>query len=282
MKMTTEFIKIALLIVIVVILSLPSSTNLSKKSIPGKDIANSDEDKELVSEENSRKHDLQKIMEYNLAKLFKFPESVRYENTRFEYKRLFKDNGINIALEKELEFATLCGHYSARNAMGVYGPSAPFYAEVAVSNKEKGITGDLWLEIDGEIKHLTSLDSSVYFDGDRTKFRELYEKNCKDADKAYMGEFIDYDIGYDALGIEQYFDYIDKISKYPGAQQSLKECVEAGALIVYCIGSELCRRPKEPDKVFSEFCAIKTKVCSTNDKPKECESKLKTAFEKKK
>ncbi|WP_297893045.1 hypothetical protein [Shewanella sp.] len=285
MKVAIEFIKIALLSVIAIfmgmnigILQTPisSETGMNK---PSEAIELSEDSK---SDSNQRETDLRKIMEHSLSQLFKFPGSVRFLDTNYEYRRVFNDHGINIAPEKELEFATLCGQYSAQNAMAVYGPVQPFYAEVAVNNEEKAITGDVWLEIDGEIKKLISLDSSIALDGDKDEFEKLYAKNCGDIGSAFMGVFSQYDIGYAALSVKYYLEELDKLLKYPEAKESLIECSNSDASHDYCIGAEICQRVKELDENMSEFCSIKKQVCSANDKYADCEAKLEAAYKEKK
>lgn len=280
MKIITEFIKIALLAAIFILLGV--STYFLKKPMLSEPIANKDTVEEIALEPNQREHDLRKIMEHSLAKLFKFPESVKYQDTEFEYKRVFKDHGITVESEKELEFATLCGQYSVQNAMAVYGSFKPFYAEVAVNNQEKGVTGDLWLKIDGEIKKLISLDSTVSLDGDEEEFKKLYENNCGDMDKSYMGVFSQYNFGYDALSVKFYSEELDKLSKYPDAFESLQVCSNSAASHDYCIGTELCQRLKELDENMSEWCSMQKQVCLANDKPADCESKIKSAYKEKK
>lgn len=285
MKIVIELVKIALLSAIAVFMGMSigilqqpisSETGLNE---PSTTIELSEDSK---SDSNQRKTDLRKIMEHSLSQIFKFPGSVRFRDVNYEYKRVFHDHGINVAPEKELEFATLCGQYSAQNAMAVYGPVRPFYAEVAVNNEEKGITGDIWLEIDGEIKKLISLDSSIAIDGDKDEFEKLYAKNCGSIDSAFMGVFSQYDIGYAALSVKYYLEELDKLSKYPEAKKSLTKCSNSGASHDYCIGSEICQRAKELDENMSEFCSLKKQVCTADDKPADCEAKLETAYKAKK
>ncbi|MDZ7660847.1 hypothetical protein [Thiohalophilus sp.] len=283
MKIAIEFIKIALLSAIVIIMGMnigilqtPTSSETGYKSSEEIDLS-----EDSKSQSNQRETDLRKIMEHSLSQLFKFPESVRFRNTNYEYMRVLNDHGISVAPEKELEFATLCGQYSAQNAMAVYGSARPFYAEVAVNNEEKGITGDVWLEIDGEIKKLISLDSTIALDGDKEEFEELYSKNCGDIRSAFMGVFGQYDIGYTALSVKHYIKELDKLSKYPGAKESLMECSNSDASHDYCIGAEICQRVKELDENMSKFCSIKKQVCSGNDKHADCEAKLEAAYKEK-
>lgn len=284
-KIVIELVKIALLSAIAVFMGMnvgilqkpiSSETGLNK---PSTTIELSEDSK---SDSNQRKIDLRKIMEHSLSQMFKFPGSVRFQDANYEYKRVFHDHGINVAPEKELEFAALCGQYSAQNAMAVYGPVRPFYAEVAVNNEEKGITGDVWLEIDGEIKKLISLDSSIALDGDKDEFEKLYAKNCGNIDSAFMGVFSQYDIGYAALSVKYYLEELGKLSKYPEAKNSLIKCSNSGASHDYCIGSEICQRVKELDENMSEFCSLKKQICAANDKPADCEAKLETAYKAKK
>jgi len=284
-KVVIEFIKIALLSAIAILMGMnigilqtptSSETGIHK---PSEKIELSEDSK---SDSSQREADLRKIMEHSLSQLFKFPESVRFRNTNYEYRRVFNDHGINVAPEKELEFATLCGQYSAQNAMAVYGSARPFYAEVTVNNEEKGITGDVWLEIDGEIKKLISLDSSIALDGDKEEFEKLYAKKCGDIRSAFMGVFSQYDIGYAALSVKYYLEELDKLSKYPVAKESLMKCSNSDASHDYCIGAEICQRVKDLDENMSEFCSIKKQVCSGNDEHADCEEKLEAAYKEKK
>lgn len=281
MKVAIEFIKIALLSAIAIFMGMrigifqapiSSETGIDKPSEAFELSEGSKRDS------NQRETDLRKIMEHSLSQIFKFPGSVRFQNTNYEYRRVFNSHGINVAPEKEFEFATLCGQYSAPNAMAVYEPVRPFYAEVAVNNEEKGITGDVWLEIDGEVIKLISLDSSITLDGGKEEFEKLYKRNCGDIGSAFMGVFSQYEIGYAALAVKYYLEELDKLSKYPGAKDSLIECSNSDASNDYCIDAEICQRVKDLDENMSEFCSIKKQVCSSNDKHADCEAKLESAF----
>ncbi|MBE0434042.1 hypothetical protein IBX73_11345 [candidate division WOR-3 bacterium] len=285
MKVAIEFAKIVLLLAIAAFMGM--SVGVLQKPISNEAELNEPSAEIKVSEDSTnnteqRKNDLRKIMEHSLSQLFKYPGSVRFQDTNYQYKRLFYEHGINVTPEKELEFATLCGKYSAQNAMAVYGPLRPFYAEVAVNNEEKGITGDVWLEIDGEIKKLISLDSSFSLDGDKEEFEKLYANKCGDANSAFMGVFSQYDIGYAALSVKFYLEELDKLAKYPEAKESLRKCSNSGASHDYCIGAEICQRVKELDENMSEFCSLKKQVCSVDDKQADCEEKLETAYKAKK
>jgi len=236
--------------------------------------------KDLKTTLQQRENDLRKIMEHSLSQIFKFPGSVKFQDTQFMYNRVFHDHGINITPEKELEFATLCGQYSAQNAMAVYGKKSPFYAEIAVNNEEKGVTGNVWIEIDGEVKTLFSLDSSFTNNGDINEFKKLYAKNCGSADSAFMGIFNQYDIGYKAIAVKNYIEFLNKLSKYPESKNSLKKCSNSGASYDYCIVSEICKRVKDPEKSIGELCILKNKTCTVDDVCSICEEKLKIVRKK--
>ncbi|WP_143751506.1 hypothetical protein [Marinobacter sp. LV10R520-4] len=285
MKLFIEFVKIALLLAIAIFLSM--SIGLLQNPVLGQNELIESSTKIALTEvkkndANQRGNDLRKIMENSLAQPFNFPSSVIFQDTEYEYKRVFHDHGINILPEKELEFATLCGQYSASNAMAVYGALSPFYAEVSVNNAEKGITGEVWLEIDGKIKRLISLDSSSTLDGDLQEFKKLYAKNCGDINSSFMGKFSKYDIGFKAFFVKNNLEYLNKLSKYPDSKQSLQHCFDSGASGNYCIIAEACLRIKQLNKNTMESCSFRDKVCSVNDTGAECEEKLKTASETKK
>lgn len=280
MKVITEVLKIVLLAAVVILLGM--SVGILQKPISSESIFNSTASDKKSIESNQRERDLRKIMEYNLARLFKFPESVKFQNTKFRYERVFHDHGIEVAPGKELEFATLCGQYSAQNAMAVYGPFRPFYGEVAVNNEARGITADLWLKINGKIKKLISLDSVISLDGNEEEFKKLYAKNCGDINIANMGVFSQYKIGYDALAVKYYSKELDKLSKFPEAAESIHKCVTSGASHGYCIGVEQCQRIKELDDDMGKFCSLQKQVCLAGDITSDCESKIEAAYKEKK
>jgi len=284
-NIVNEIVKVALLSAIVVFMAM--NVDVLQKPKSNESVLNKapkivELNEEAKGDFKQRENLLKKIMEHSVSQVFKFPGSVKFQDINFEYKRIFHDHGINIDTEKELEFASMCGQYSAQNAMAIYGPSRPFYGEIAVNNEEKGISGEVWIEFDGEIKKLISLDSTVMLDGDREEFEKLYKANCGDIDNLFMGVFSQYEIGYAALSVKYYLKELDNLSKYPEAKESLSKCTFSGASHDYCIGTEICKREKELDKVIAEFCALKNQVCSVKDKETDCEAKLETAYKAKK
>jgi hypothetical protein len=289
LKAIAEVLKIALLLIIVVLLSInagvlqnPVAHDLSP-SQPRNTAATRDRAIEpSAMSPSQRERDLRKILEHSLAKNLKFPESIRFQGTKFQYNRVFGDHEIEVPLEKELERATLCGQYAAQNAMGVYGTYSPFYAEVGVDNSEKQITGDVWFKIDGELKKLLSLDSSVLMSADTEEFDRLYSKNCGQLDRAYMGEFNQYKIGYAALSATYLYEKIDKLSRYPGSLESLQSCLRSSASRDYCVFIEFCQKGRDVEEGMHEMCDLHRTVCLATDKPADCEAKMEVEFKKKK
>lgn len=281
MRMVIELFKVVLLTCMVLLMAiivgiLPNPTAVKNHS--DNQAVEPDTVSVLQEDVSQRESDLRKIMEHSLSHIFKFPESVKFQNSNYEYKRVFHNYGIKVAPEKELEYATLCGQYAASNAMGVYGELRPFYAEVAVNNEQKGITGEVWLDIGGEIKTLMTLDSSITVSGEQEEFEKLYSKNCANKDKEYMGAFSEYEDGYKAFSVKYYIDNLEQIKSHSGANESLISCTNTGATLDYCIGSEMC----EIEKETSEYCTFKKQVCLANDTDIICEEKLKLAYKNKK
>lgn len=279
MEVITELVKIALLLAIAVFLAI--GTGIFQKPLSIEPMSSRVSDLKSTTRQNPRKEDLRKIMEHTLSSLFKFPQSVRFQNTKFEYKRLFHDAGVEVDTSKELEMATLCGHYSAQNAMGVYRAFEPFYAEVAVNNEKRGISGELWFSNDGKIQKLYSLDSKILLDGDEKEFKKLYSINCGEIDKAYMGAFSSYEIGYEAIGVKYYAEALDKLSQYPDIAKTLQTCMQAGASSGYCIAIEQCKRSVTLESDMNEFCSLRKEICSDDDSPKICEEKITAVYKEK-
>jgi hypothetical protein len=278
-KSITELVKIVLLLIIAVFLGIGSGIFHKPTTIVPEPNSISDTKSSIPKKE--RKEDLKKIMEHTLSSLFKFPESVRFKNTNLVYKRLFHDAGINVDTSKELELATLCGHYSAQNAMGVYGAFERFYAAVAVNNEKRGISGELWFSNDGSIQKLYSLDSKVPLEGEEDEFNKLFLKNCGDIDKAHMGAFSGYEIGYEAIGVKYYSEALDKLSQYPDLANTIQICMQSGASTDYCIAIEQCQRFETLQNDMKEFCSIQKEICSDNNSPNVCEEKIIAVYKEK-
>jgi hypothetical protein len=278
-KLITELVKVALLLTIAVLLGF--ETGIFQKPLSTEPQSSNVSDVQPATQQNSRKEDLRGIMEHALVSLFKFPTSVRFQNTEFEYNRLFHDAGIKVDTSKELEMATLCGQYSAPNAMGVYGAFEPFYAEVSVNNTKRGITGELWFRNDGKIQQLIALDLNYPIDGEEDDFQKLYSKNCGEADKAYMGTFSSYEIGYEAMGVKHYVERIAKLSQYPDVAKTLPICMQTEASFEYCIAIEDCQRSETLESNREKFCSLRKKICSDDDSPKGCETKIMAAYKEK-
>jgi|GEM_PF-3981567 len=278
MKVVAEVFKILLLGAITILLMV--NVGILEKPKPIKSAQNIAIIERSTAKSNQREHDLKKIIEHNLTKFFKFPGAVKFQNTKFDYKLVFKNHNINVEPENELEFSTMCGQYSASNAMGIYGAFEPFYAEIAVDNVEKGITGFIYLKIDGKIKKSLDLDSGLLIDEDEVNFKKLYSKNCGDTDKFYMGVFSEYEFNYDALDVGSFSEALDKLSKFPEATESINKCLETGGTHNYCITVEHCQWDELADN-FKELCAIRKQVCVESDKPRVCELKIDSVYKEK-
>ncbi|WP_156897028.1 hypothetical protein [Ferrimonas kyonanensis] len=278
MKLALETIKILLLLAIAVLIGMgllkgqdSSKVNLNKSSLAVK------VNEEPTADAKQRENDLRKIMEHRLIHLFKFPENVKFQDTKYHYTRVYQDHGIKVVPEEELEFATLCGQYAAPNAMAVYGAMRPFYAEIAVNNESKGLTSEVWLDIDGDIKKLITSTAPITVDGDRTEFEERYSKYCGDTNTMFMGAFKEYEMGYTALTVKLDLMLMEDLVKHPGAEDSLRKCSSSGASYTFCVNSEYCKQEKQLGKSISEGCEAQHRLCQTLGNDAECEAMLAAA-----
>lgn len=147
MKIIIDLIKIALLSCIAIFLGMNFATTKKNATPAIEEINNSSKKVELGDSEKNlaiRKKDLRKILEHSLVQIFTYPESVKIINAKFTYNRL-NDYGVKVVPEKEVEFATLCGQYTAPTAMALNSAAQPFYGEIGVDNEKKLLKGSFGL-----------------------------------------------------------------------------------------------------------------------------------------
>lgn len=221
--------------------------------------------------DKARLADMRRLMEEPLRNAFKFPESVKFQSVTFRYTPVLQAAGLEVSdIGQELEFAEMCGLYTAKNGLGAYGQLEPFYAQVAVDNREKAITGEVMFESDAEVRVLSNLDSKVALDGNPEAFKGHWKRLCGDADTMNLGMFQGYEVGYGAYGVADVAVNLDQFTSEPSFRAYLSQCTQDQHPLSSCLWYFNCFSSAGSD---NEYCQVARKICSPDDTAKQCEAK---------
>lgn len=226
-----------------------------------------------ISSDKKRQEEIRKAMEYQLAKVFKFPESVKFKDVEFQYRKIFSSAGIELQdPEQEMEIASECGYFSAQNGLGAYGAYQPFYMSLNIINEKKALTGDVWFRNDGEVKKLISMDSSYPVDGDEEEFENLWGSLCGNLDDQNLGVLSGYDFGYEAIALQFLDDAVKEAVAHPTGRDFLNACLAEGVEAGSCLGQFKCRVAEPGDT--PDYCKQVDDICLQSDSAKACDEKL--------
>ena len=270
MKYFLDSLKVGLLAAIAVPLYI--NTFSSQEASPSVDPAQERKPADLLEE---RKHDLQVIMEKPLRDVFKFPEDVKFKDVQFTYSKVFADAGFklnNPALE--VEKASMCGFYTAKNGMGAYGGYNRFVANIAVHNEEKSLGGSVLFENDGKVKELYSLESSYPLPGKKKELDQQWQALCGDIAKSHLGQFADYEMGSSSAWVGEFFsNYVTELVKREGIVEFSNACMSKGVKLVECTNQFVCKNGTDEEK-NSKYCKLMDETCSAEDDEKACDIKM--------
>ena len=177
---------------------------------------------------------LEALLRQRLASRYEFPEHVKFRHAHLTVRRLFADAGIDVEREQEVVFAVYCGDYSAPNAAGLYGAYRPFFAEVLVNHADQSIDGELWLDVDGDIKKSISFRSDLLISARQESFDSRFHNYCGSREGFLPGEYADYKTGQLAPYYRQHFAEIESKASDPDYAARLVECLKTEATLKEC------------------------------------------------
>jgi len=227
----------------------------------------------VTGDVEKRKKDIQLIMKDSLRKVFKIPGGVKFKNVKFKYKKIFESAGIVLSEPtQEKELVQMCGYFSAQNELGINSLFQPFFIQIGINNKKKGLSGDVLYKFDNKYKKLISMNSKFSMDSSKEEFEVLWNKLCGNLDEQYLGVLSGYKFGYDAIGYSELDKKLQQLSHHKFALSYFSVCNKAEENIHGCLFLAQCKI-KNISSELTKKCQLVNELCD-QDPAKVCFYKI--------
>ena len=221
-------------------MDVTSTTNIANnEGASSKEIPN---DAQVSNNTEKRIDDITNIAKYKLSQMYKFPDDIKFEVKNSSYIPFFSSKGFQLPnMNAEIEFAEMCGFFSARNAMGVYGKKELFYSKIVINNFTKDIEGYIIFSTDDAVVESDNFNYDLFKPSDKDKLDLYWSKLCQNSIDEYKGTYLEYNYSNFDNFDEVLFNQSPLVVDDQNFVNNINNCITNNTPLENCV-KQLCQQ----------------------------------------